>query len=168
MKKRNRKVYSLLLVMLMLTCLLWNSTLSVKAEGEKKIGESYLTHQEEAEGTTPKKVTRGEDLLTGYSKIRRMGPERLYAGGSTIAAHLVDSVGVSVMVERAKEGDTEWEFYDGWQKFNENTDNVSSWKQMDVEGDWYYRVRCVHSANEDISSSFTNGVFIEKKSILEL
>ena len=109
MEKKNRKRYSLLLVMLMLTCLIWNSTLSVKAEGEKKIGESYLTHEEEAEGTTPVKVMRGEDLMTGYSKIRRMGPEKLYAG-----------------------------------------------------------VRCVHSANEDISSSFTNGVFIEKKSILEL
>lgn len=55
MEKKNRKRYSLLLVMLMLTCLIWNSTLSVKAEGEKKIGESYLTHEEEAEGTTPKK-----------------------------------------------------------------------------------------------------------------
>lgn len=168
MEKRNRKRYSLLLVMLMLSCLIWNSTLSVKAEGEKKIGESYLTHEEEAEGTTPIKVMRGEDLLTGYSKIRRMGPEKLYAGGSTIASHTVDRIGVSVLVERAKEGDTEWEFYDGWQKFNENTDNVSSWKQMEVEGDWYYRVRCIHSAGEDISSSFTNGVFIEKKSILEL
>lgn len=167
MEKKNRKRYSLLLVMLMLTCLIWNSTLSVKAEGEKKIGESYLTHEEEAEGTTPVKVMRGEDLMTGYSKIRRMGPEKLYAGGSTIASHTVERIGVAVMVERAKEGATEWEFYESWQKFDENTDNLSSWKQMDVEGDWYYRVRCVHSANEDISSSFTNGVFIEKKSILE-
>lgn len=63
---------------------------------------------------------------------------------------------------------TEWDFYESWQKFDENTDNLSSWKQMDVEGDWYYRVRCVHSAGEDVSSSFTDGVFIEKKSILEL
>lgn len=168
MEKRNRKRYSLLLVMLMLICLIWNSTLSVKAEGEKKIGESYLTHEEEAEGTTPVKVMRGEDLMTGYSKIRRMGPEKLYAGGSTIASHTVERIGVAVMVERAKEGVTEWDFYESWQKFDENTDNLSSWKQMDVEGDWYYRVRCVHSAGEDVSSSFTDGVFIEKKSIFEL
>ena len=64
-----------------------------------------------------------------------MGPEKLYAGGSTIASQTVDRIGVSVLVERAKESDTEWEFYDGWQKFNENTDNVSSWKQMEVDGD---------------------------------
>ncbi len=36
---------------------------------------------------------------------------------------------------------------------------------MEVEGDWYYRVRCIHSAGEDISSSFTNGVFIERVSL---
>ena len=168
MEKRNRKRKSILLVLLMLICLIWNSTLSVKAENQKKIGESYLTHQEEAEGTTPKKVTRGEDLMTGYSKIRRMGPEKLYAGGSSIASHTVERVGVAVMVERAKEGDTEWEFYESWQKFNENANSVSSWKEMDVEGDWYYWVRCVHSVNEEIGSSFTDGVFIEKKSIFEL
>ena len=80
MEKRNRKRYSILLVMLMLICLIWNSTLLAKAEGKKKIGGSYLTHEEEAEGTTPKKVSRGEDLLTGYSKVRRVGPEKLYAG----------------------------------------------------------------------------------------
>lgn len=168
MEKRNRRRYSLLVIVLMLTCLIWNSTLSVKAEGEKKIGGSYLTHEEEAEGTTPIKVMRGEDLLTGYSKVRRMGPELVYVGGSTIAAHTVDRIGISVLVERAQEGDTEWEFYDGWQTFNENTDRLSSWKQLEVEGDWYYRVRCIHSANDDVSSSFTDGVFIEKKSIFEL
>ena len=44
----------------------------------------------------------------------------------------------------------------------ENTDRVSSKKYLDVEGDYYYRVRCVHSANEDVSSSFTDGVYIEE------
>ena len=78
MERRNRKRYSLLLVMLMLSCLIWNSTLSVKAEGEKKIGESYLTHEEEAEGTTPIKVMRGEDLSTGYSKIRKEWDRKSY------------------------------------------------------------------------------------------
>ena len=58
MEKRNRKRYSLLVIVLMLTCLIWNSTLLVKAEGEKKIGESYLTHEEEAEGNTDKNDAR--------------------------------------------------------------------------------------------------------------
>ena len=45
---------------------------------------------------------------------------------------------------------------------NENADRVSSKKYLDVEGDYYYRVRCIHSAGQDMSSSFTNGVYIEE------
>ena len=70
------------------------------------------------------------------------------------------------MVERAQEGDTEWEFYDGWIKFNENIDKVSANRRMEVEGNYYYRVRSTHSAGNDMSSSFTNGVFIEEPQIL--
>ena len=44
----------------------------------------------------------------------------------------------------------------------ENADRASSKKYVDVEGDYYYRVRCVHSANDDVSSSFTDGVYIEE------
>ena len=71
-----------------------------------------------------------------------------------------------LFVERAQEGDTEWEFYDGWIKFNENIDKVSANRRMEVEGNYYYRVRSTHSAGNDMSSSFTNGVFIEEPQIL--
>ena len=66
------------------------------------------------------------------------------------------------MIERAKEEDTEWTFYDSWNKFLENTDRVSAKKYLDVEGDYYYRVRTIHSAGQDMSSSFTDGVYIEE------
>ena len=122
---------------------------------------SKLTTDAESIGYT-QKVARGEDLLTGYSKIVRMGPGQIYAGGTTIASHVVPEVGIGVMIERAKEEDTKWTFYDSWQKFNENADRASSKKYLDVEGDYYYRVRCIHSAGEDMSSSFTDGVYIEE------
>ena len=67
-----------------------------------------------------------------------------------------------MIIERAKEEDTKWSFYDSWNKFLENADRVSSKKYMDVEGDYYYRVRCTHSAGQDMSSSFTDGVYIEE------
>lgn len=127
----------------------------------KVIDGSKLTTDAESTGYN-QKVARGEDLLTGYSKIVRMGPGEIYAGGTTIAVHNVERIGIGVVIERAKEEDTEWSFYDTWQKFNENTDRVSSKKYLDVEGDYYYRVKCVHSAGEDISSSFTNGIYIEE------
>ena len=74
----------------------------------------------------------------------------------------MERIGISVIIERAKEEDTKWTFYDSWNKFLENTDRVSSKKYLDVEGDYYYRVRCTHSAADDMGSSFTNGVYIEE------
>lgn len=137
------------------------STDTQAASSVKVIDGSQLTKDAESIGYN-QKVARGEDLLTGYSKIVRMGPGEIYAGGTTIAVHNVERIGIGVVIERAKEEDTEWSFYDTWQKFNENADRVSSKKYLDVEGDYYYRVKCVHSAGEDISSSFTDGIYIEE------
>lgn len=137
------------------------STDTQAASSVKVIDGSQLTKDAESIGYN-QKVARGEDLLTGYSKIVRMGPGQIYAGGTTLASHEVKRIGIGVIIERAKEEDTKWSFYDSWNKFLENTDRASSKKYLDVEGDYYYRVRCVHSANDDVSSSFTNGVYIEE------
>ena len=137
------------------------STDTQAASSVKVIDGSQLTKDAESIGYN-QKVARGEDLLTGYSKIVRMGPGQIYAGGTTIASHVVPEVGVGVMIESAKEEDTEWTFYDSWNKFLENTDRVSAKKYLDVEGDYYYRVRTIHSAGQDMSSSFTDGVYIEE------
>ena len=137
------------------------STDTQAASSVKVIDGSKLTTDAESIGYN-QKVARGEDLLTGYSKIVRMGPGEIYAGGTTLAERVVERIGIGVIIECAKEEDTEWSFYDSWNKFLENADRVSSKKYMDVEGDYYYRVRCVHSAGQDMSSSFTDGVYIEE------
>lgn len=159
MKKR---IMSVCFALLLMTNMLLISTTNVKASSDDPILDgSYLTHDEESIGYDTK-ITRGEDLLTGYSKCVRLGPGELYAGGTTIASHTVESVQVSVLIERAQEGDTEWTYYDGWYKENLNMDRVASNRSLDVEGGYYYRVRCTHAANSDMSSSFTNGVYIEE------
>ena len=136
------------------------STDTQAASSVKVIDGSQLTKDAESIGYN-QKVARGEDPLTGYSKIVRMGPGQIYAGGTTIAERVVDRVGIGVMIERAKEEDTKWSFYDSWQKFNENTDRVASSKRLQVEGGYYYRTRCIHSAGNDTGSSFTNGVYVQ-------
>lgn len=163
-KKRGMSV--IVTLMLIFSLVAVTSTDTQAVEETKNIEElpmidgSYLIKDEESTGaTTP--MTRGEDLMTGYSKVRRLGAGEIYAGGTTIASHVVERIGVGVIVERAKEEDTSWEFYDTWQKFNENTDRVSTSKRMKVEGDYYYRVRCTHSAGNDLGSSFTNGIFVQ-------
>lgn len=113
---------------------------------------SYLTYDNESIGYAYQ-LTRGVDLLTGYSKVVRMGPGEIYGGGTTIAAHTVDRVMVSVMIERISKDDETWEFCDGWRKENAKADRVSANRGLKVEGGYYYRVRCTHSANDDVSGS---------------
>ena len=157
-----RRLLSLCCIILLVFGLVSGTVIdSQAAEEQSVIDGSYLTEDEESVGYDTK-ITRGEDLLTGYSKCVVMGPGKLYAGGCTIAAHTVEDVGISVIIERAQKGDEHWTRYDGWQKFNANVDRVASSKMLEVEGGYYYRVRCTHSANSDVSSSFTNGVFVEK------
>lgn len=148
-------------VTLLICMLLISSNSVIAATDEPILDGSYLTHDEESVGYDTK-VTRGEDLLVGYSKCVRQGPGKIYAGGTTIASHTVDRILVAVIIERAQEGDTAWKFYDSWQKENSNTDRVGSNRLVNVEGGYYYRVRSTHIANHDMSSSFTNGVYVEK------
>ena len=136
------------------------STDTQAASSVKVIDGSQLTKDAESIGYNQKDA-RGEDLLTGYSKIVRMGPGKIYAGGTTLASHEVERIGIGVMIERAKEEDTEWSYYDGWQKENLNMNRVTSNRTLYVEGDYYYRVRCTHVANSDMSSSFTDGIYID-------
>ncbi len=157
-----RRLLSFCCTLMMLVGIVTNSAVdSQAASDEPMIDGSYLTHDDESVGYDTKK-TRGEDLLVGYSKCVEVGPGKFYGGGSTIATHTVDEVGVGVSVERAQKGDDHWEGYDAWLKFNNNADRVSSSKMLDVEGGYYYRISCIHSANSDLSTSFTNGVYIEK------
>ena len=156
-----KKILSACFAALLILFMPFFSTRQVQAADEPILDGSALTHKEEAIGYDTK-ITRGEDLLVGYSKVVRLGPGKIYAGGTTIAAHTVDKVKIAVIVERAQEGDTEWTFYDSWQKENLDTDRVGSNRTLEVEGGYYYRVRCTHSANNDMSSSFTDGVYVEE------
>lgn len=163
-KKRGISVIVILMLIFGLTIVTATNAKAVEeakaTEKRPMIDGSYLIKDEESVGaTTP--TTRGEDLMTGYSKVRRLGAGEIYAGGTTIASHTVDRIGVAVIIERAKEEDTSWSFYDSWQKFNENTDRVASSKRLQVEGGYYYRTRCIHSAGNDTGSSFTDGVFVQ-------
>lgn len=121
---------------------------------------SYLTNETKSIGTATG-ITRGEHLQIGYSKIRKLEPGLIYAGGTTIGQHTCESVKVAVVVERAKWEDKEWEVVDSWQKENADADLVSSSKRLEVEGGWYYRVVCTHSADGDMSSSATDGLYVE-------
>lgn len=155
-----RRIVSMCLAVMLVGGLSITSMQEVRAEEGKVIDGSKLTHEEESMGYDTK-ITRGEDLMTGYSKCTKLGEGKIYAGGTTIARQVVKSVQIAVIVERAKEEDTEWTTYDGWKKENLNTNRVMSNRTLYVEGGYYYRVRCTHVANSDMSSSFTDGIYID-------
>lgn len=155
-----RRIVSMCLIAFMVSGLTMMGVSEVKAADEKIIDGAKLTQDSESVGYDTK-ITRGKYLLTGYSKITKLGKEKIYAGGTTVAAEKVDSVQIAVTVERAKEEDTSWEIYTGWQKENLNTDRAASNRTLYVDGGYYYRVRCIHVANSDMSSSFTDGIYIE-------
>ena len=155
-----KKIVSICLTAMLIGGMSITSIREVRAAEIKSIDGSLLTHEEESIGYNPK-VTRGKDLLTGYSKCVKLEGGKIYAGGTTIAAQVVDSVQIGVLVERAKEEDKAWSYYDNWYKENTNTNRVMSNRKLYVEGGYYYRVRCTHAANSDVSSSFTNGVYVE-------
>lgn len=122
---------------------------------------SYLTYNNESIGYATK-IARGVDLLNGYSKVVRLGPGCIYAGGTTVAAQTVKKVKIAVLVERIQQEGDSWEYYANWAKENEDSNRVSANRELKVDGNYYYRVRCTHSANNDVSSSFTDGIFIEE------
>lgn len=155
-----KKIVSVCLTALLVGGLSMTSMQEARAAEGRVIDGSKLTHEEESIGYDTK-ITRGEDLLTGYSKCTKLGKGKIYAGGTTIAAQVVKSVQIVVIVERAKEDDTEWSYYDDWRKENKNTNRAMSNRTLYVDGGYYYRVRCTHVANSDMSSSFTDGIYID-------
>lgn len=143
--------------------LLMSTGLDTKASDSRPMLDgSYLTNETESTGTATGR-TRGAHLQIGYAKIRRpLGKEGvIYVGGTTIAEHTCKSVQVSVSVERAKWDDEEWEVIALWHKENTDADLVSISEELEVEGGWYYRVKCIHSADGDISDSSTDGLYVE-------
>ena len=157
---KKTKVKSIGCILMLVLCMFVVSFDVHAEEGKKQIAGSYLTDESESVGYATT-LTRGVDLMAGYSKCVRLANGNLYVGGTTIAEHTVERIGLAVTVERAKKEDTSWEGYDGWIVHEKNTDRISLGKELKVEGGYYYRVRSTHVANHDLSSSYTNGVYIE-------
>lgn len=157
---RKRVVSGICALVLMFSLMMSTGLDSKASDNRPMLDGSYLTNETESVGTDSK-ITRGMHLQVGYSKLRVAGPGVIYAGGTTIGEHTCKSIQISVTVERAKWEDEEWEFVDTWHKENTNADLVSTSKKLEVEGGWYYRVSCIHSAEGDVSDSVTDGLYVE-------
>ena len=101
---------------------------------------------------------RGVYLQSGYSKITKPGDGKITAGGSTTAQKVVSEVSIDVFVERKVNGS--WKHYTSWTSTKNNAIAITSYKTLTVPKGYYYRVKCVHYANSDVSSCITGGLYI--------
>ena len=102
--------------------------------------------------------TRGVDLQSGSSKISKPGDGKITVGGTTRAQKVVDTVSINVNVERYKDGG--WKHYTSWTATKHNSVYITSSRTLSVPKGYSYRVRSVHYANSDVSSSTTNGLYV--------
>lgn len=100
--------------------------------------------------------TKGIYLSDGMSVIRDAGTGKIAAGGITTAAKKCD-VTINVIIERL-EGST-WNRVTSWTESASNAYSVAASRVYSVGRGYYYRVRCLHFANTDASSSMTDGLW---------
>ena len=101
--------------------------------------------------------TRGVYLAEGYSVINDAGGGKIGCGGITNAARKC-KVSVNAIVEKKVSGS--WTRVTSWTATNTNAYTASVSKTLSVGSGYYYRVRCLHYAGTDSSSSFTEGMWM--------
>ncbi len=150
-----KKMTALLLAVLV--CLTGNvySGIDVRAE---ELGEdidfSYLLTDDTLVGFAENQA-RGIYLSDGHSFINEMSATKIGAGGLTNAS-LRCRVSVTSIVER-KTSDG-WVRVTSWTQTNENAFSAMISKSLSVGTGYYYRVRSLHYAGTDGSSSCTNAL----------
>ena len=53
-----------------------------------------------------------------------------------------------------------WQFITSWNQTNESAFTAAISKKLIVDSGYYYRVRCLHTAGTDSSSSWTNALYV--------
>ena len=148
MRKKVKKIVSFLLAMAL------TLGLSLSVSGQKVKAAEEI--QEEIGYTDIQ--TRGVYLQSGSSKISKPGDGKITVGGTTRAQKVVDTVSINVNVERKVDG--RWKQYTSWTVTKHDTISVTTSKTLSVPKGYYYRVKSVHYANSDVSSSGTNGLYV--------
>lgn len=150
-----RKKILLILGVLTLGMINFNShSITTYAQTESK-DYSYLLTSDSIIGET-KPNPRGIYLSYGTSVIKDAGTGKIVAGGITNGAVKCDLT-VNVIVERLNGGN--WIRVTSWTASDDYAWTVGSSKTLSVGRGYYYRVRCLHFANTDASSSMTSSLW---------
>lgn len=102
-------------------------------------------------------ITRGIYLAQGISTINDAGSGKIGTGGITTAAQYC-KVSVNVIVEKKVSGS--WSRVTSYSATETYDISVSASKYVYVSSGYYYRVRSVHRASTDGSSSCTSSLWM--------
>lgn len=150
-----KKKIVLILSVLTLSMINFNSNpITTYAQTESE-NYSYLLTGDSIIGQTEPNQ-RGIYLSYGTSVIRDAGTGKIVAGGITNGAVKCDLT-VNVIVERLVGGN--WLRVTSWTASEDYAWTVGSSKTLSVGRGYYYRVRCLHSAHTDASSSMTSSLW---------
>ena len=102
--------------------------------------------------------TRGVYFSDGYSIINKISSTKIGAGGVTNAAIRCE-VRVTAILERKNSSGT-WVRVTSWTQTNDNAFSAMISKSVTVSSGYYYRVRSIHYAGSDTSSSCTDALWM--------
>lgn len=160
MKQRIRLLFTPIILLICITV----GTLFVSAqESETLVDDSKLTHDLQAEGIAYPKL-RGTYLDHGAGRITVTGYRQVMITGDTIARQSVDSVKVTIHLQRLEGGN--WVTIASYgPTTRHNTYYVSVNRTYSVAGGYYYRMRGSHTVIEgdafESAVSSTNGIWID-------
>lgn len=117
---------------------------------------SYLLTEDALVGYAESQ-TWGVYLAEGYSIINKQSSTKIGAGGITHAATQC-KVSVTAIVER--QTSTGWARVTSWTQTNENALSAGVSKTLTVSTGYWYRVRSLHYASTDGSSSCTSSLYM--------
>ena len=150
-----RKMMALLLTMVMCLTTIFCMGYDVKAEGVGEDIEFSELLTEEALIGYAQPTTRGVYLMEGNSIINKISSTKIGAGGTTTAA-MKCKVSVCPIVERLVNGS--WVHVTTWTVTNSYAYSAMASKSITVSTGYYYRVRSLHSAASDGSTSCTSAL----------
>lgn len=101
--------------------------------------------------------SRGIYLVGGYSIINKISSTKVGAGGVTEAA-IRCTVKVNPILEQKKNGS--WARVTSWSQTNQSALSATVSKSVTVDKSYYYRVSSYHSAASDVTSSWTDALWV--------
>lgn len=150
-----QKIVAILLTLIVCVSAVFYSGYEVKAEDAgQDIDFSYLMTDDALIGYAQLQ-TRGVYLASGNSIINKISSTKIGAGGTTTAT-VKCKVSVCPIVERLVNGT--WGYVTSWTVTNANDYSAMASKSITVGTGYSYRVRCLHYAASDSSSSWTGSL----------